>query len=664
MASIAAHEKKLKEIFNINSFYDQQWKTIDQLFKEKRVLLIEKTGFGKSLCFQYPATQFDGVSIVFSPLIALMRDQIKYLKSIGIKAECINSEQDDNKQIINNAIKGEYKILYIAPERLQSALWNESVKQMKVKMIVIDEAHCISVWGHDFRPDYRRIINIVQLMPENLPILATTATATKRVQKDIQKQMGSKCVAIRGDLLRDNFNLKVLTAERMESKMIYIKNYLDSKDGNGIIYVGTRSKADIISQWLNASGIPSTSYHAGIEKKERKEIENGLMDNKWKCVVSTNALGMGMDKPDLRFIIHEQIPQSPIHYYQEIGRGGRDGKETDLILLYIKSDKELIHALIKKGKPSTDQYNLVINLIKQSPQGEMDIIKQTNLTQAQVRTIFADLVDQGVCKKDGSTRKLSYVFGKEYASTDNEQLRKLKLKEFDLMIDYTKLETCRMKYLCNYLGDETNSKCGKCDVCKDSVEESKINKTELAEVNKFLESNYPVLPVSLNSDVIKDGYAYSYYGTTKIGSMINKCKYQEGGDFPETLVNGVKIVFNKKLKENNFDLMFFVPPTESGDLVKNFAQELSKKINVPVSDGLVKISTTEPQKVFASGHRKIHNVRGKFSLKNNVKVAGKNILIIDDVYDSGSTIKEICKLMKNNNASLVAPLVIAKTLGG
>lgn len=665
MASIAAHEKKLKEIFNINSFYDQQWKTIDQLFKEKRVLLIEKTGFGKSLCFQYPATQFDGLTIVFSPLIALMRDQVKYLKTLGINAECINSQQENNNQIIEDAINGKYKILYIAPERLQSSIWNRSVKEMKISMLVIDEAHCISVWGHDFRPDYRRIINLVQLMPENVPILATTATATKRVQEDIQKQMGSKCISIRGDLLRDNFNLKVITLSQNESKMVYIKNYLDITDGNGIIYTGTRSRTEIYAQWLNASNIPSKAYHGRTDSDERKLIENGLMENKWKCVVSTNALGMGMDKPDIRFIIHEQIPASPIHYYQEIGRGGRDGKDTDLILLYNEElDLDLPRSFINTSKPSTREYNEVIDLIKSSEQGEIDIIKQTNLKQTQVRNILADLLEQGVCNKNHSSRKYSYIFGKVYKHNSNQKLRDLKLKELELMVDYTTTKSCRMLFLCNYLGDQTNTPCGKCDICKDSIENYEISNEEYEEVNNFNKNNHPVLPVSVNSEIIKDGYAYNYYGTTQVGSIIHKCKYENGGYFPETLVNGVAKIISNELQDFTFDKIFFVPPTVSGDLVEKFARRLSEKVSIPISNGLIKLAETDPQKIFESGHRKIANVKGKFSLDENEIIEGKNVLIIDDVYDSGSTLKEICKVMELHGAKIVIPLTIAKTIGG
>jgi ATP-dependent DNA helicase RecQ len=211
----AEAEQCLKTVFHLDSFYTEQWTAIEKILKGERVLLIEKTGFGKSLCYQFPATVLDGTTVIFSPLIALMRDQVKKLNSLGVAARCINSEQtpEENEAIINQAINGKIKILYIAPERQENSLWLDAVQRMKLAMVVVDEAHCISQWGHDFRPAFRRIINLVKLLPKHLPVLATTATATLRVQKDIEEQMGGELTVIRGNLLRDNFRLYVINAK-------------------------------------------------------------------------------------------------------------------------------------------------------------------------------------------------------------------------------------------------------------------------------------------------------------------------------------------------------------------------------------------------------------------------------------------------------------------
>ena len=209
-------EKILKNKFKIDCFYDTQWLVIQKILNGDRVLLIEKTGFGKSLCFQFPALFFEGTTIVFTPLIALMRDQVNKLNELGIKAKCINSNQDSetNTRIITEALNNEIKILYIAPERMENIEWLNSARQMNISMIVVDEAHCISTWGHDFRPAYKRIVNLVNLLPKSFPVLATTATATKAVEEDIKIQIGKNIFSYRGNLIRTNFQLFVIKVTR------------------------------------------------------------------------------------------------------------------------------------------------------------------------------------------------------------------------------------------------------------------------------------------------------------------------------------------------------------------------------------------------------------------------------------------------------------------
>ena len=277
-------EKILKEKFNIDHFYDEQWEVIESLLNGKRVLFIEKTGFGKSLCFQFPAIVFSGITIVFSPLIALMRDQCRKLNILGIAAKCINSEQEEeeNNKIIEEAKNGVIKILYIAPERQENSKWLESTKYLKISMVVVDEAHCISVWGHDFRPAFRRIISLVNLLPKGMPILATTATATKKVQKDIEQQMGGELKVLRGNLMRSNFKLFVIKVNSQDEKMIWLGENLINFPGSGIIYTGTRIEAETYSKWLEYLKIPSMVYHAGLDSNLRIEIEEGLIENKWK----------------------------------------------------------------------------------------------------------------------------------------------------------------------------------------------------------------------------------------------------------------------------------------------------------------------------------------------------------------------------------------------
>lgn len=660
-------EYQLHKLFKLESFYDEQWIAIEKILKGERVLLIEKTGFGKSLCYQFPGTVLDGITVIFSPLIALMRDQVKKLNSLGIAARCINSEQtlEENVAIINDAANGKIKILYIAPERQENSLWINSVQKMKLAMVVVDEAHCISQWGHDFRPAFRRIINLVKLLPKHLPVLATTATATLRVQKDIEEQMGGELTVIRGNLLRDNFRLYVIRVNNEEEKMAWLGQHLNELDGTGVLYTGTRTDTEIYSRWLDFLKISSVGYNAGLDADSRIAIEDGLMSNRWECVISTNALGMGIDKPDIRFIIHTQIPQSPVHYYQEIGRAGRDGSPTTIILFYGPKDKELPEAFIEGGRPSIKKYEKVIDVIKNALLGEREIIKRANIKTNQFRVIKADLTEQGIIReiKSGSSKKYEYIYNAPSLNTQAfAELRKAKTADLDSMIGYVDTKGSRMKYLCDYLGDNADHDFTNCD--NTSLPKFSIQMTLEWEANiqEFRETFFPELEVAAKSMV--NGVAASYYGVSTVGTTIHRCKYENGGDFPDYLLILTLKAFRKKFGQEKFDMVVHVPPTKSGDLVKNFAEKIAQVLKFPISHNLVKAKTTLEQKFLESSYSKKDNVKDAFKYLEPDEVKGKSILLIDDICDGGATLKELGALFSNLGASKIAPLVIAKTVGG
>lgn len=670
-------EIKLKETFGFKQFYDEQWDTIKLLFEGKRVLLIEKTGYGKSLCFQFPATQFKGITVIFSPLIALMRDQVRSLNEKGIPAKFINSEQsvDENNLTIEEAISGKIKILYIAPERQENQEWINATRKMHLSMIVIDEAHTISVWGHDFRPAFRRIINLVHLLPQNLPVLATTATATKRVQEDIEKQISGEIVTIRGTLMRKNLHLFVVDVKSEDDKFIWLAHYITKFNGSGIIYTGTRVNTEIYSRWLNFLKIDSVEYNAGLDGDSRKEIEKGFMSNKWKCIISTNALGMGIDKPDIRFIIHTQIPVSPIHYYQEIGRAGRDGEPTYIILFFNSSkdennifeDVKLPLAFIENARPSVGKYQRVIDALKIQALGERDLLKTANLKQNQSRVIKADLIDQGIIKEVvyGRSKKYEYQFNAPKLNTKPfEELRELKLKELDSMIEYIFIKKSRMQFLCEYLGDRNNDTFSNCDNTNHKKFVMNTNREIADKLIEFRESYFPDLIVESKDSNIVNGVSASYYGTSNVGSAIHRCKYENGGEFPDFLLKLTMKAFRKQYTHVKFDYICYVPPTESGDLVKIFALKLSSMLKIPISHNLKKIRITKPQKIFQNGYSKKDNIKGAFIFDKPAEIKNKTILLIDDIFDSGSTIKEIGSLLTSYGVKLIAPLVIARTVGG
>jgi ATP-dependent DNA helicase RecQ len=351
-----------------------------------------------------------------------------------------------------------------------------------------------------------------------------------------------------------------------------------------------------------------------------------------------------------------------------MGRAGRDGKPSLIILFFDrKEDVRLLRSFINGSRPTIQRYEKVIDLLKESMLGFDQIIRKANLPKKQVRVILSDLMDQGIINELslGRIRQYEYRYDSAEISTVKfKEQRSHKQKELKDMIGYTEIVTCRMKYLCDYLGDKLYSDCGKCD--NDSGKKIEIKITGLWEkkLNSFRENFFPLLEVEEEDSNIVNGVAASYYGVTKVGRTIQKCKYWIKVDYPDKLIFLVIKAFRKYFDKETFDLCLFVPPTESGTLVRNFAQKLSSVLRIPFSEDLIKVKKTRPQKMLNTILLKKENVADAFDIKNPAKIEGKNILLVDDVYDSGATVKEIGRLLTEKGAAKIVPLVIARTVGG
>ena len=342
----------LKEYWGYDSFRPMQEDIVRTASDGRDVLAILPTGGGKSVCFQVPAMMREGIAIVVTPLIALMKDQVQNLIDRGIRAMCINAGMSRREvdTALNNALYGDYKFLYVSPERLGTPMFKGYVKEMNVSYIVVDEAHCISQWGYDFRPDYLQIGKLRELV--DAPVIALTATATPQVAEDIMERLGfeEKCL-IKSGFERPNLSYIV---RRCEDKLGQLVNICKGVEGTGIVYVRSRKKTEELAAFLAAEGVSSSFYHAGLGTDSRADRQEQWKTGRIRVMVCTNAFGMGIDKPDVRFVVHFDVPDSPEAYFQEAGRGGRDGKRSYAVLLWNDSDIRRMNQIAAASFPSLE----------------------------------------------------------------------------------------------------------------------------------------------------------------------------------------------------------------------------------------------------------------------------------------------------------------------
>jgi len=475
-----AINRMLRSVFGIDRLRDAQQRVIDSVLDGKDTLAIMPTGGGKSLCYQIPAHMLDGITVVVSPLISLMKDQLGKLEELGVSACQLNSTLNagDEHAAIDSIAAGTCKIVFCTPERLTSPAFLAVLKQSKVALVAIDEAHCISQWGHDFRPAYIEMAAAIAAIGQP-PVLALTATATDEVMEDIGRQLNRpRMNVINTGIYRPNLHYSVVQVTNADQKYAEARRLVAESEGVGIVYAATVKAAEEMHRILEEAGESVTLYHGKLPSGERKANQDLFMNDERRVMVATNAFGMGIDKSDTRFVIHLQIPANLESYYQESGRAGRDGKDAHCTLLFLQDDKRLQQFFLVKHYPDAAEirsvYDAACELAEDGPVTTARIEETlVDLNEAKIKVCLKLLKDGKLVRQN---RKLEFVVTAMEPKTSHfESLAAVYVQKQDhdhdsleKMVGYAVSGYCRWKLMLDYFADEVEGfeKCCRCDNCK------------------------------------------------------------------------------------------------------------------------------------------------------------------------------------------------------
>ena len=668
-----------------------QWEAIDALVnKRAHLLVVERTGWGKSSVY-FIATRIlrnreRGPTLIVSPLLALMRNQIDAACRLGIRALTINSANKEEWPQIRRAVReNEADALLISPERLANDEFVESVLlpvASRIGLLVVDEAHCISDWGHDFRPDYRRLVSVLQRMPGSVPILGTTATANDRVVEDIRAQLGNFAIQ-RGNLVRRTLALQKMRLPSQAERLAWLAEHIDSLPGTGVIYTLTRRDANLVEKWLRNHGISARAYYSGVKRDDfedsnayRLYLEQRLLRNEIKALVATTALGMGYDKPDIGFVVHYQAPGSIVAYYQQVGRAGR-AIEYAIGVLMSGDEDTVIHEYFRRSAfPMEAWVTAILGVLEESDGLRVrQIEKAVNLTRGQIEQVlkFLSVDSPAPVIKSGSKWARTAV---QYRM-DRERIQRLTEKreiEWHEVQEYIATDRCLMAFLTRALDDLDPQPCGKCASCRRRplVDPTFKRRTAIAAA-RFL--RHSELALECNRQVARNafpeygfrgnlpgdiraetGRILSRWGDAGWGQLVADDKHR--GTFRDELVNAVVEMLNDRWKPSPTPKwVTCVPSRRQPDLVPDFAKRLAAALGLSFDPIVAKVKDNDPQKLQQNRFHQCRNLDGAFAI--DCAVPNGPVLLVDDVVDSGWTLTVIAALLRQSGSGPVRPLALA-----
>ena len=688
---MAYDPKRALELLRIGSgradatFRDGQEDAIRHIVEGKgRLLVVQKTGWGKSFVY-FIATKLlrdagAGPALLISPLLALMRNQIAAAERMGVRAATINSDnQDEWKAVEAKLRRNEVDILLIAPEKLGNDWFNTEVLAGiagQISLMVIDEAHCISDWGHDFRPHYRLLERIARTLPANLRLLATTATANNRVMEDLVAVLGPNMKVLRGDLNRGSLTLQTMRLPSQAVRMAWIAQQLNSLPGHGIIYTLTIRDANQLADWLKARDFAVEAY-TGKTGDRREELEQALQENQVKALVATTALGMGYDKPDLAFVIHFQMPGSVVAYYQQVGRAGRALESAYGVLLSGDEEEGITDWFIRSAFPTRQEVDDVLGALNEAPEGLSipELMTCVNMSKGRIeKTITALSLESPapIAKQNTKWQLTAAALGDGFWARA-DRLTKLRRAELQQMQEYVAQPFGQhMGFLIDALdGDSSTVSPPSLPPLSEGVDQLLVREAEeflcrtslpIEPRKKWPVGGMPQYGIHTASTIpyqAQPGKALCVWGDAGWGGLVRQGKYHDG-HFSDDLV----AVCMKMIQEWNPQpaptWVTCVPSLRHPDLVPNFAQRLAAALGLPFHMVIAKTDARPEQKTMANSTQQARNIDGSLAL-NGQPIPPGPVLLVDDMVDSRWTLTVSAWLLRKNGSGAVWPMALSQT---
>ncbi len=675
--------------------HEDQWQAIEALVADhRRVLVVQRTGWGKSAVY-FVATALlrrgaggarRGPTVIVSPLLALMRNQVESARRAGIAAETLNSANVQEWADVHARVAaGEVDVLLVSPERLNNPGFRDEVLPRLAQdagLVVVDEAHCISDWGHDFRPDYRRIRTLLGDLPAGVPVLATTATANARVTADVAEQLGgdddAPALVLRGSLDRPSLRLQVTQLPDVATRLAWLASTLPALEGSGIVYCLTIAAAEQVTEHLRAAGLDVRTYTGQTDPAEREAAEADLLANRVKALVATSALGMGFDKPDLAFVVHVGAPSSPIAYYQQVGRAGRATARADVVLLPGQDDRAIWEWFASNAFPPEQEVRATLAAL--DAHGRLSTANLETFVSLR-RTRLEGMLK--VLDVDGAVRRVrgGWESTGERWSYDAERYARVtaaRRAEQDTMLEYLRTDRCRMAYLRAALDDpalEDGWRCGRCDTCTGTTVGAVPDQDAVASARTLLavpgepvtaRRQWPTGLASLGLDLrgrlaadeqVTEGRAVGRLDGLGWGGPLRAALRDEvPTELPVALRAPVRDVIEAWRPE--VDVVVAVGSSSRGALVAHLAAGTARLLDVPWA-GTLGAAGSPPRHDVNSAQRLADVVR-HVTLPDDVAaaVAGRRVLLVDDRADTGWTLTVAGRLLRRAGASAVLPFVL------